>query len=366
MWDLSDGCPNSKIFLKLENLQPSGSFKSRGIGNLMVRAVESTSSPSPSTSLSAPAEHVHFYSSSGGNAGLACATAAAALAHPATVVVPTTTSQLMIGKLRELGADVVQIGENWAAADRHLREVAMPRFERSHPRSRAVYVPPFDHQDVWDGNATLVDELRTQLSGPFGGRVDAIVCSVGGGGLLCGIMQGVQRLESSGCGRRPKVLAVETEGGDSLNASVKAGELVILPGITTIATSLGATRVAEQAFSWVGKAGGDLISAVVTDAEAVDAMVRFLDHERILVESACGATIATVVSARPSPSGHYPLKRSWRRWLTMSQYNGGLRKYLGESLSDEEWAQKLVVVVVCGGSNINLEMLENYRNQFGI
>lgn len=279
----------SKIFLKLENLQPSGSFKSRGIGNLMVRAVETTNSPSTSS------EDVHFYSSSGGNAGLACATAAATLGRPATVIVPMITSQLMIGKLRELGAEVVQTGENWAAADRHLREVAIPEFERAHPGSRAVYVPPFDHQDVWDGNATLVDELSTQMSESFEEQIDAIICNVGGGGLMCGIMQGVQKLKDSGYGS-PKVLAMETEGGDSLNASVKAGKLVTLPGITTIATSLGATRVAEQAFAWVERAGGDLISAVVSDREAVDAMVKFLDHARILVESACSATIATVVS----------------------------------------------------------------------
>ncbi|KAI3396456.1 hypothetical protein diail_12176 [Diaporthe ilicicola] len=324
----------SKIYLKLENLQPSGSFKSRGIGNLMFRAVESTNSPSTS------AEDVHFYSSSGGNAGLACATAAVTLGRPATVVVPLITSQYMIGKLRELGADVVQIGENWAAADRHLRQVVIPEFESTHPRSRAIYVPPFDHQDIWDGAETLVDELKTQMSESFDGQMDAIICNVGGGGLMCGVMQGVQKLRDSGYGG-PKVMAVETEGGDSLNASIKAGELVTLPAITTIATSLGAPRVAEEAFAWVQRAGRDLISAVVTDKEAVVGMAKFLDHARILVESACGATIATA-------------------------YNGNLRKYLGEGLTDAEWADKNVVVVVCGGSNINLEMLEKYRKTFGV
>ncbi|KAL1881826.1 catabolic L-serine/threonine dehydratase [Diaporthe australafricana] len=325
------GC---NVYLKLENLQPSGSFKSRGIGNLMFRAVEATNSPSTS------ADDVHFYSSSGGNAGLACATAAVTLSRPATVVVPLITSQYMVQKLRDLGADVVQIGENWAAADRHLRQVVMPEFEKTHPHSRAIYVPPFDHQDIWDGAETLVDELKTQMSESFDEQIDAIVCNVGGGGLMCGVMQGVQKLKDSGYGS-PKVLAVETEGGDSFNASIKAGELVTLPAITTIATSLGATRVAEQAFAWSQRAGSDFISAVVTDQEAVVAMIKFLDHARILVESACGATIATV-------------------------YNGNLRKYVGEGLTDKQWAEKNVVVVVCGGSNVNLEMLEKYRKQFGV
>lgn len=301
----------------------------------MFRAVEATSS-----ACSSPQSAIHFYSSSGGNAGLACITAANTLQCPATIVVPLSTLPHMIAKLRDLGADVVQIGENWAAADRHLREVAIPAFERAHPGARAVYVPPFDHRDVWDGVETMVDELQTQMDEGFGQGVDGIVCNVGGGGLLCGTMQGVQKLKDSASGS-PKVIAVETVGGESLNASVRAGELVTLPAITTIATSLGATRVAEEAFAWTKRAGTDLISAVVTDKEAVMAVSRFLDDARILVESACGATIATV-------------------------YNGGLRKYLGADLTEEQWAAKNVVVIVCGGSNISLEMLEKYKTQFGV
>lgn len=314
---------HSNIYLKLENLQPSGSFKSRGIGNLMFRAAASSSGD------------MHFYCSSGGNAGLACITAANTLGRPATVVVPHSTPPHMMAKLRSLGADVVQAGESWAAADAHLRGTVVPAFERAHPGGRAVYVPPFDHGDVWDGAETMVDELAAQVV--VGGGVDGVVCSVGGGGLLCGVMQGVRRKLRRGA----RVLAVETRGGDSLHASVEAGQLVTLPAITTIATSLGATRVCEEAFAWTRRAEGDLVSTVVTDKECVEAMVRFLDDERMLVESACGATIATV-------------------------YNGDLRRHLGRGISDEEWAGMNVVVVVCGGSNISLGMLDKYRTQFGV
>lgn len=327
----------------------------------MFRAIESSLSPATSGAAAAEEEEdIHFYASSGGNAGLACVTAANALGRPATIVVPLTTTPRMIARLRALGAaDVVQVGKNWAAADAHLREVVMPAFEaRGGARARAVYVPPFDHRDVWDGAATMVDELEVQIAmataiagdnSSNSRNIDGIVCSVGGGGLLCGVMQGVQRLKEeadgrgsgSGSGGVPRVLAVETRGGDSLNASVRAGELVTLPAITTIATSLGATRVAEEAFAWTRRAGGDLVSAVVTDEEAVSAMSRFLDDERMLVESACGATIATA-------------------------YNGDLRRYLGDGLTDEQWAAKNVVLIVCGGSNINLEMLQKYKADFGV
>lgn len=321
---------SSNIYLKLENLQPSGSFKSRGVGNLMFRAVESSS----------PSQKVHFYCSSGGNAGLACITAANTLKQPATVVVPLSTLPHMVQKLRDLGANVVQVGENWAIADKHLREEVMPAFVKEHPGAEAVYVPPFDHPDIWDGAETVVTELERQMAESFDSKIDGLVCSVGGGSLLCGIMQGVQKLKASGRGT-PKVLAVETVGGDSLDASVKAGELVTLPGITTIATSLGAVRVAEEAFEWTKRAGRDLVNVVVTDKDSVVAVSRFLDDARLLVESACGAGIATV-------------------------YNGDMRKCLGEGLSDEEWATKNIVVIVCGGSNISLSMLEDYKVTFGV
>lgn len=303
----------------------------------MFRAVEASAS-TPTT------DELHFYISSGGNAGLACVTAANTLGRPATVVVPLTTLPHMIAKLRDLGADVRQVGESWAFADKHLREVVIPEFERAHPGGRAVYVPPFDHPDVWDGAETMVDELAAHFADKRPGeQVDGLVCSVGGGGLLCGVMQGAQKLNKD-AGRRGSVVvvAVETAGGDSLHASIEAGELVTLPAITTIATSLGATRVADEAFAWTRRAGEGLVSTVVNDKDAVAAVLRFLDEERVLVEVACGATLAAV-------------------------YNKDeLRRHLGKGLTDEEWASKNVVVVVCGGSNINWGMLEQYKKEYGV
>ncbi|KAL2025061.1 hypothetical protein VTK56DRAFT_63 [Thermocarpiscus australiensis] len=352
------GC---NIFLKLENVQPSGSFKSRGVGNMMSRALASSSTSSDPTQPADP-RAVHFYCSSGGNAGLACATTATALGSAATIVVPTSTSAFMVAKLRELGAEVIQTGASWAEADAYLREtfLASPQQKKNEEVQgavRKVYVPPFDHPDIWAGVSTLVDEIASDmvLRRP-GEPVDAIVCNVGGGGLLNGVMEGLERhgellarRETTGAGAGqgagaavPKVLAVETVGAESLHASVRAGELVTLPAITSIATSLGARRVSDKTWEWVRRAGpANLISATVTDAEAATACVRFLDDARILIEVACGATVATA-------------------------YNGDLRRYLGKGLTDEEWARRNVVLVVCGGSNISLEILEEYKKTFGI
>ncbi|KXJ93302.1 tryptophan synthase beta subunit-like PLP-dependent enzyme [Microdochium bolleyi] len=350
------GC---NIFLKLENLQPSGSFKSRGIGSMMHRSFldRCSSLPPPTTTTSHPQEPViaHFYCSSGGNAGLACATAAATLGQPCTIVVPTLVSPFMIDKLRALGAEVVQVGANWALADAHLREELLAR-----DSERGVYVPPFDHPHVWAGASSMVDEMVVQvgrlgrrdprtgqlLEGEERPKVDAVVCSVGGGGLLNGIMEGIERhvKDSTDTAHRkatPRVLAVETVGAESLDASIQAGKLVTLPAITSIATSLGAPTVSARTFQWAQQAP-HLCNLVVSDADAVMGCVRLADDARVLVEVACGAAVCPV-------------------------YNGDLRRCLGgEEVSDEEWSRKNVVIVVCGGSNISLDILRGYKEKYHV
>lgn len=314
---------NSNIYLKLENLQPSASFKSRGIGNLMSLAI---SSHPPSTPL-------HFYCSSGGNAGLACATAAIALARPATIVVPTSTSSLIVSKLRTLGADVVVHGKHWSEADEYMRENLMGKDEN------AVYVPPFDHPHVWEGHGTIVDELEVQMRAV--GGYDALVCSVGGGGLFVGIMEALERynkLEESTYQKPVRVLAMETQGAESFNLSVRRGELSRLKEITSIATSLGATQIAEKAFEW---GSHDVVtSCVFSDAEAAMASVCFADDERILVEPACGVSVAPA-------------------------YNDTLSELLFPDVDPEEFKKLNVVIVVCGGSKATLQLLQEWKEEYG-
>ncbi|PFH59314.1 hypothetical protein XA68_12515 [Ophiocordyceps unilateralis] len=305
------GC---NVHLKLDNLQPSGSFKSRGIGNLMTRAAANATGP------------VHFYCSSGGNAGLACATSAVALRKPATIVVPVTTSDLMKTKLLDLGVEVQQVGKNLAAADEYLRTELLAR------DPHGVYVPPYDHPHVWDGAASIVGELRDQLDVPL----DAIVCSVGGGGLFNGLMQAIESFPWSGA--KPDVVCVETAGADCLNASVRARAHVTLPEITSIATSLGCSRVSKESWKWIQRANTH--SLVVSDADAAMSCVRFADDARHLVEVSCGAALAPV-------------------------YRGDLRRCLGRGLSDVEWACKNIVVIVCGGSGVTLNILDQYRREYG-
>jgi L-serine/L-threonine ammonia-lyase len=315
----------SNIYLKLENLQPSGSFKSRGIGNLLSKAILSHG----------PNKPIHFYCSSGGNAGLACVTAAISLRRPATIVVPMSTSALMVGKLKTLGANVVQKGCHWSEADTYLREELL-----AHDKN-GVYVPPFDHEDIWEGNGSLIDEVEKQMADK--GGYDGIVCSVGGGGLFAGLMAGLERngrLQSRQNGPHGvKVLAMETEGADSLAYSLRSQKLSRLDAITSIATSLGATQVARKAFEWAQRP--EVTSCVFSDAEAAMASVNFADDERIIVETACGVSIAPA-------------------------YNDTLHTILFPHLSDSEFEKINIVIVVCGGSNVTLDILEGYKQKYGL
>jgi L-serine/L-threonine ammonia-lyase len=273
----------------------------------------------------------HFYSSSGGNAGLACVVAAVTLGCAATVVVPISTNPLTKEKIREAGAaEVIQHGASWKEADTYLRDSIL----KNDPD--AVYVPPFDHEDIWEGHATLVQELKRQMNdvsiNDHGDVVpDALICSVGGGGLFSGIMR---ELDRQPAWQNVSVVAVETEGAASLAASLAAGELVTLPSITSQATTLGARRVAEQAFKYAST-HPNVHSAVLTDAEAAMGCVRLADSERIMVELACGVNVAMCFGQR-------------------------LEKALGRQLTGQE----IIVVVVCGGSNVTFDMLARWRDEY--
>ncbi|KAL6709677.1 catabolic L-serine/threonine dehydratase [Coniothyrium glycines] len=303
------GC---RIFLKLENLQPSGSFKSRGIGNYILRRLEELPHGS----------RPHIFASSGGNAGLAAVHSARALGLNCTVVVPTATASLMVSKLRAAGAfEVIQHGAAWKDADTYLREQVMPLAQ-----TETIYCPPFDHPDIWHGNSTVMHEIAAQLPGA---EPDVLICSVGGGGLFNGISQALDALEM----RNVSVLAMETQGADSLHAALAAGHLVTLPRITSQATSLGCVRVTEQTLAYAQR--GNVRSVVLPDAEAAMGCWRLADDERIMVELACGINVALC-------------------------YDGRLEKALGRPVRRED----RVVIVLCGGSNVNSKMLCEWRNEY--
>jgi L-serine/L-threonine ammonia-lyase len=248
------------IWLKLEALQPPGSFKIRGIGHACQEYANRGAN--------------RFISSSGGNAGIAVAYAGRHLSIPVVVVVPETTTERAMELIRQEGAEVIVHGASWQEAN--ALALAMVK-------ETDAFLHPFDDPLLWAGHATMIDEVARS-----GVKPEAIVLSVGGGGLLCGVIEGLHRNHWQGV----PVIAVETEGSDSFAQSVLAGYRVELPAIKSIATSLGARRVCEQAFNWSKQ--HPIHSIVVSDKAAVSACEKFIVDHRIVVEPACGAALATV------------------------------------------------------------------------
>ncbi|KAK9371196.1 tryptophan synthase beta subunit-like PLP-dependent enzyme [Lipomyces kononenkoae] len=311
----------STVLLKLEVLQPSGSFKSRGIGHLILQALlESPQGIKP-----------HIFTSSGGNAGCAAALAAQTYGCPCTVVVPNNVAPHMVRRLRDAyGANVILHGSMWREADMKVRQLMS-----EHQDGPAKYCPPFDDPSIWEGNSSIIDEIVEQLTeaGYDKSKLKAVSCSVGGGGLYLGVVAGLKRHYPSS-GEQPVITAVETHGAESLNASLKAGELVTLPAITSIASSLGADRVASNAFD--AAKTYPTMSVVVTDAQAVGSCLKILDEHRLFVEPACGAALAP--------------------WYYLEKYNFRTKLNLEED--------SVSVIIVCGGSTLTLDSLLNYRNIF--
>jgi L-serine/L-threonine ammonia-lyase len=251
-----------RIWLKFDALQPSGSFKLRGIG----AACEEYKRQGKT----------RFVSSSGGNAGLAVAYAGRVLDIPVTVVIPESTPVHARKLLKQEGATVIVHGAAWVQAN----ELAQSLLDET-----TAFLHPFDNPLLWTGHATVIDEVVRA-----GTEFDAVVLSVGGGGLLSGVVEGLER---NGLSHVP-VIAIETEGANCLARALAAGENIPLSAITSVATSLGANKVAEHAFKIAQSR--DVRSAVVSDLEALDACEQFLHDHRVLVEPACGASLATIYS----------------------------------------------------------------------
>jgi L-serine/L-threonine ammonia-lyase len=207
---------------------------------------------------------------------------------------------------------------NWNAADELARE-------RVAANPNASYISPYDNDRLWTGHSSLVDEVAEDLQGIVG----AMVVSVGGGGLLCGVLEGCAR---QGLGQT-KVIASETEGASCFGQAWEAGEVVTLPGIDSIATSLGATSCTPVALERARNHKGGFASAICTDAEAVDACVKFAQDHRMLVEPACGAALAVAYSER-------------LRNIHLKDVDGP------------------IVLEVCGGSGVNVDLLHQWKTQY--
>jgi len=265
------------VLLKMDALQPTGSFKLRGIGACVADAQAAGISK--------------IISSSGGNAGLAAAYAAREVGMSATVVLPNSTPASVADRLRAYGAEAIFHGNHWDEANKYAEGLVE---EAGADKARLVH--PFEGESTWQGHATLVDEVAAEIESPPA----AVVTVVGGGGLLMGILRGLTRQAPGSGWADVPVVACETIGADSLNQSIAAGELITLPSITSVAKSLGAATVSPHVFAAASDAANNVTCTTVSDKQAVEACLRFADEHRVLVEPACGAGLAAVYGCLPA------------------------------------------------------------------
>jgi threonine dehydratase len=246
-----------QVHLKLECLQKTGSFKPRGAFNKML-------------SLSTDERQRGVVAVSGGNHAGGVAYAARHLGILATVVMPATTPQNYVEATRSYGANIIltpDITNAFAEVER-LKQLGM------------VEVHPFDDPLIAAGQGTIGLEMLEDLPG-----ITHAFVSIGGGGLISGVASALRGIKPE-----VRVVGVETRGADAMSQSLKAGRLVELPAITSIARTLGAPKVSDFTLANVKELVEEVL--VVEDAEAFAGLVFLLERTKQLTEPAASCCLA--------------------------------------------------------------------------
>jgi threonine dehydratase len=253
----------AQVYLKLEFLQKTGSFKPRGAFNKML-------------SLSREERHRGTVAVSGGNHAQGVAYAARQLGISAMIAMPASTPRNYLEATRHYGAEIVltpDIGTAFAEAYR-LQEQGR------------VMIHPFDDPLVAAGQGTIGLEILEDLPG-----VRRVYVSIGGGGLITGVACALRAIKPE-----VEVIGVETQGADAMARSLAANSLVELPAITSIARTLGAPMVCDFTLRHVQKLLRDV--KVVSDAAAAKALFLVLERTKYLIEPAAACCLAAAEEQR--------------------------------------------------------------------
>jgi threonine dehydratase len=258
------------LWFKCEFLQHTGVFKTRGAFNRLLAARDRGELDTSAGVVIA----------SGGNAGLANAYAAAALGVRATVFVPKTAPLVKIERIREYGADVQQVGTEYAEASE-----AAAQYARRHG---ALLSQAYDQSEIAAGAGTLAEEMLQDEPG-----IETIIVAVGGGGLYAGVATAAEG--------RARVVAVEPYSCPTLHEALAAGRPVDVSVSGVAADSLGARRLGDIAFSVVSRLNPT--SILVSDEAIVSARLQLWRDYRIPAEHGAAAAFAALSAGayRPAP-----------------------------------------------------------------
>ena len=252
-----------RCFVKLENLQMTGSFKERGAANLLLQLT--------------PEERARgVAAASAGNHGLAVAFHAARLGIAAMIVMPEWAPLIKVTSSRRHGAEVILSGANYDEAYGCARQIANER--------GLTFVHPFDDERVVAGQGTLGLELLEQCP-----DIDAVIVPIGGGGLVGGVGLAIKAV-------RPdvRVIGVQAEALAAMKQALATGARTTLPPASTIADGIAVRQVGEITLGLATHYVDDVVT--VTEEELSNAILLLLEIEKTVVEGAGAAPLAALLN----------------------------------------------------------------------
>ena len=253
------------VFLKIETIQPTYSYKIRGATNAVLKLVEGTA-----TGQARP-----IVTASAGNHGRAMAHAAGAAGLKLTVYVAETAPRSKIDAMREAGAELM-LCVDYDAAERRAKEHAAT--------GAAVYISPYAHRDVIAGAGTVGLEILEEDP-----AIDTIVASIGGGGLISGIAAAAEG--------RARTIGAEVAASTPFTKSLAAGRIVTIDVRDTIADGLSGNLDPDSpTFDMVRTLVERVV--VVEEPEVIAAMRGAVLAERLIIEGATGVAVAAVQTGR--------------------------------------------------------------------
>lgn len=255
---------SNQIWLKREDLQPVFSFKLRGAYNKMAR-------------LPAAALQRGVISASAGNHAQGVAIAASRLSVPAVIVMPETTPSIKIAAVQARGARTVLFGASFDEAYAEARRIEA--------EEGLTFIHPFDDPDVIAGQGTIGMEILRQHGGP----IDAIFCTVGGGGLIAGVGAYTKRVRPE-----TRIIGVEAYDADAMTRSLARGERVTLDHVGIFADGAAVKRVGEETFRLAREYVDEMI--LVDNDQICAAIKDVFEDTRSVLEPAGALAVAGLKS----------------------------------------------------------------------
>ena len=251
----------NKVYLKPENMQFTGAYKVRGAYYKL-------------STLSEEDKKKGLITASAGNHAQGVAYAASKNGVKATIVMPTTTPLIKVNRTKSYGADVVLYGDVYDEACAYAYELA--------EKEGYTFVHPFDDLAVATGQGTIAMDIIKELP-----TVDYILVPVGGGGLATGVSTLAKILNPN-----IKVIGVEPEGANCLQESIKAGEVLTLPSVSTIADGTAVKTPGTKIFEYLQKNLDDIIT--VPDEDLVVSFLDMVENHKMVVENSGLLTVAAL------------------------------------------------------------------------